>query len=389
MIQNLKIGITCAVKTYDDSIWTNGIKQNVMYLADLLVKSKNNYKVTLLNLFDIDFSQKRPEYLKNYDIKFFDAHFHKMDILIIMGSIIPEIYLKLFRSLGKKIVYYKCGNDYIYLIETLLFKEGATEDYSTEFDEVWYVPQQYELNHSYYSIVYRCPSLPVPFIWHHKYIDEDIAFYKKEKPTDVYVPKEKKTIGILEPNLNVVKTCTVPLLITEQCYRGAIGKKYIDKLRITNSNTISKDKKFLSLVKKFDLTLDNKIIYENRFRTTYMLVKNIDMIISHQLFNPLNYLYLDAVYMGCPLLHNATLCKDIGYYYEGSDAIKGARALEIILENHDKNIVEYNKRNTRALWKYNIENPILIEQYDILLEGLMKGTNKKLVYDWQNNIFKP
>ena len=39
-MKNLKIGITLALKSLDESIWTNGMKQNVLMLAHLLKQSK-------------------------------------------------------------------------------------------------------------------------------------------------------------------------------------------------------------------------------------------------------------------------------------------------------------------------------------------------------------
>jgi hypothetical protein len=42
--------------------------------------------------------------------------------------------------------------------------------------------------------------------------------------------------------------------------------------------------------------------------------------------------------MGYPVIHNAPMCKDIGYYYEGSDTTKASELLNWVLENHDKNL---------------------------------------------------
>jgi hypothetical protein len=39
----MKIGITLGLKDNKESIWTNGIKQNVLILVNLLKKSSKNY----------------------------------------------------------------------------------------------------------------------------------------------------------------------------------------------------------------------------------------------------------------------------------------------------------------------------------------------------------
>jgi hypothetical protein len=137
--------------------------------------------------------------------------------------------------------------------------------------------------------------------------------------------KEKKVIGVMEPNLNIVKFSLLPAMIVEESYRGKIGKQKIDKLMLTNAERVSKHKEYLSIIKTFDLFKDKKISAENRYQTCYIVSQFFDIIVSHQLLNPLNYLYMDAAYMGYPILHNAPMAKDIGYYYEGSDTVEAAK----------------------------------------------------------------
>ena len=105
--------------------------------------------------------------------------------------------------------------------------------------------------------------------------------------------------------------------------------------------------------------------------------------------NPLNYLYLDAAYMGYPVLHNAPMCKDLGYYYEGSSTKDGAKQLNWILENHDDNLEIYQERNRKVLERYSVDNQELIRTYDTLIENLFNGGNSEdLVYDETTNLYK-
>ena len=102
--------------------------------------------------------------------------------------------------------------------------------------------------------------------------------------------------------------------------------------------------------------------------------------------NPLNYIYLDLAYMQYPVLHNAPMCKDIGYYYEDCDTIGGAKQLETILTQHDQNLDEYNHRNRQAIRRYESDNPELIATYDRLIDNLYNGKgNRGLVYDPMTN----
>ena len=396
-MENLKIGITIGLKDNKESIWTNGIKQNVLMLVHLLKKSHKNYDVLLLNTMNVDFTEHKPSYLKDIDIHYFNNKYLEMDLIIVMGAQIHNHQIDKFKESGshKKVISYKCGNNYVITMENILFKKDEDEAKSHQiedrYDEVWYIPQQDEVNRGFYKTLYRTTSIIVPFIWHHKFLVESIVDvhrgfeagnYKKDY---MYQPKEKKILGIMEPNLNIVKFCLIPTLLAEECYRGEIGREKIEKLRITNSGPVSKNKEFLSMISTFDLYKDGKISAESRYQTAYMLTQYLDVVICHQILNPLNYLYLDAAFLEYPILHNAPMCKDLGYYYEGSDTVAGAKMLDWILENHDNNIEEYKVRNRKALFRWSADNRKLIEDYDHLIHNLFNGGNEFREYDCETN----
>jgi hypothetical protein len=392
----LKIGITLGLKNNKESIWTNGIKQNVLMLVHLLKNSKKNYEVCILNIFNVDFTEK-PPYLKDIDIFYFNDKFMEMDLLISMGGQILDLDAKKFKeNKDKKIVSYKCGNNYVLSMEEILFKESKTgSEIEQEIDELWYVPQQDEVNRGYYTTLHRTNSIIVPFVWHPKFLYEKTLEIEKGYKLGVYkkswqyeIGKEKKIIGIMEPNLNIVKFCLIPTMIVEESYRSEIGKNHIDKLRITNGEQLKTNKLFMSYVKTFDLFKDNKISAESRYQTAYVLTQHLDVLVCHQILNPLNYLYLDAVYLGYPILHNAHMCKDLGYYYEGSDTVEGAKMLDWILTEHDNNIEEYDKRNDLVLQRYHADNEELITTYDRLIENLWNGGNNNLEYNPETNLYK-
>ena len=398
-MKNLKIGITIGLKDNKESIWTNGIKQNVLILTRLLKNSGENYEIKLLNTIEVDWSEK-PGYLKDVEICTFKDSYMEMDLLIVMGAQVSNAEIKKFKESdpNKRVVSYKCGNNYVITMENILFKEeeeGKVHQFEDSFDEVWYIPQQDEVNRGYYHTLYRTNSLIVPFLWHNQYLlealtDIEIGFKNGQFKKDYRyrIGKEKKRIGVMEPNLNIVKFSLIPAMIAEECYRGETGKKHIEKLMLTNSEKIAKNKEFLGIISTFDLYKDNKISSESRYQTAYILSQYIDVLVCHQILNPLNYLYLDAAYMGYPVLHNAPMCKDLGYYYEGSDTVDGAKKLDYILTKHDENIDKYNDRNDKALMRYYADNPKLVKTYDRLIHNLFNGGNNGLVYNSKTNLYK-
>lgn len=397
-MKNLKIGITLALKSYSESIWTNGMKQNVLMFAHMLKNSKNDYDVCILNTNKLDEENiPKPSYLSDLEVYFFDDKYMEMDLIVMMGAQVHESkILKFKEDKNKKYVAYKCGNNYILNAEKVLFEENKKKyiEYETTFDEVWYIPQQHETNFGFFKTVYRTNALIVPFIWHHKFLLQSVKDIEKShsegkyKKGYKYVPhKEQKTIGVMEPNINIVKYALIPSLIVEESYRTDIGKEKIRSLMITNAEKLKSNYEFMGIVKTFDLFKDKKISAESRYQTAFILTQHLDVLVCHQVLNPLNYLYLDAAFLGYPVLHNAPLCKDLGYYYEGSDTVEGSKQLNYILTEHDNNLTEYHERNDEVLQRYHADNEKLVETYDKLIYNLYHGGNKDLIYNPTTNLY--
>ena len=78
---------------------------------------------------------------------------------------------------------------------------------------------------------------------------------------------------------------------------------------------------------QLDIVREHKAVFLGRHDTPRFLAENTDIVVSHQWENPLNYFYLEVCWQGFPLVHNATLCADLGYYYQGNDVRGRLRAL--------------------------------------------------------------
>lgn len=396
-MKNLKIGVTIGLKSLKDSIWTNGIRLNTLILARMLQRSAENYQVFILNVFTPD-DAPRSRSLRDIEIHPFAEKFREMDVLIMIGSTVDDPILRQFKASGKdkRVVSYRCGNDYVLLVQSILFNpESAKKPYTFEtvIDEVWYVPQQHETNSGFYRTMQRTHALTVPFVWDEYFLKlglEDIHLgyrtgtFKRDWP---YQPRERKVLGTMEPNIDVVKFGLIPLMIAEESYRTETGRRFIEKVMLTNGEKLATHKHFMDIVKTFDLFRDQKITAESRFPSSFLLTQHLDVLICHQMLNPLNYLYLDAAYMGRPVLHNAPLVRDLGYFYEAADTQTGGEQLNRILTEHDKHIEEYRARNESVLWRYHGRNPALIATYDRLIERLYTGGNRGLRYNPATNLY--
>jgi hypothetical protein len=119
-----------------------------------------------------------------------------------------------------------------------------------------------------------------------------------------------------------------------------------------------------------DIVKDNKCSIESRYTTLPFMSDHADIIISHQWGNPLNYLYFDLAWMGWPIIHNAYLCKDVGYFYPDFKLNDGGNILETVINTHDSNIDKYLIDNRKAIDRFLSTNKELQEKYTNLVFNL-------------------
>ena len=372
----LKIGITFDPPDTPMGMFNNGIRQNALYLAELLMNME--YDVSLL------VETKKIDKVKGifgFDdryrcVKHEAMHEGGFDIVIQVGFQLLRSDFEKFRKSRTKIVYYNCGANYVLDMEHFLFGTTVIEplysilsDLHPAFDQIWSIPQM-EMNKSFYETLYRAEVKIVPFIWSHVATDQ----LQKASPNDLAY-KAKHTpmkAAIFEPNLNVVKWSFPALLVCENAYRRdkCIKHVYITNMPKTKEDETRHAKQFTKLAKSTDLFIDKKISVESRYNTLVFMQKYADIAVSHQWGNPLNYLYLDLAWMGWPIVHNAHLCKDIGYYYEDFDYKQGGVVLSEAVKNHDSD-KGYLERQRALIDRYLPSNKALQEAYRKLIDDLM------------------
>lgn len=84
---------------------------------------------------------------------------------------------------------------------------------------------------------------------------------------------------------------------------------------------------------------------------------------------------MELAWLGWPVVHNAHLCKDVGYYYEGFNYEQGGQVLHDALLKHDFDLsyIERNRANIDRFLPTNLE---LQRQYEGLLTKLLGSRHK-------------
>ena len=208
-----------------------------------------------------------------------------------------------------------------------------------------------------------------------------IENYFKEKQYKTYQPRDIQKVAVMEPNLSLIKNCIFPIVSLEK-YINEYDK--LNKVYLVGGVKIKDNKEFKNLVRHTSLLKNNILTAETRIPTGRMIHDYADVVFSWQWENNLNYLYFDVAWMGWPIIHNANLCKDVGYYYKTFDDEGACEALSDVVKKHNKD-KGYLDRMRNIIDRYTTNNKQLIIDYNNLLDDLISNKFVKRTYNWKTN----
>jgi hypothetical protein len=371
VLNGLRIGITVGLRVPDESLWINGIKQNALFLAKLLMASPHGYRVTLVNTTDVPLTDVLPWDRTVYDTRAFQDAKDALDVLIELGGQIDAAQTAHLKAQRVKIVSYCCGVEYINAMESILFGRRLWDSLfiNRGYDEVWAIPQVAPSTLPFLQSLRRCPGRVVPFVWDPMFLTQRtraLPEHGEYRPSGA----RAKRLTVMEPNHDVVKCCVYPLLIIDEAFRHEPDA--IAFTHVTNADRLAnQSQEFVMLMNYLEIVRAGKASFVGRFDTPVFLSELTDVVVSHQWGNPLNYFYFDVCWQGYPLVHNASLAPELGYYYPDNDVNRGKDVLLDALHTHDDDWERYARRQREILRRYTSSNAALVAQYDALLAQLV------------------
>jgi hypothetical protein len=294
----------------------------------------------------------------------------RLDVVIELGARGSTAEMLRFRERGGRLISYMAGNVMAMNFEALACGVPHGELMSESgFDAVWITPQHWRMNRSYAELT-RCARVErAPHIWSPLILTQSAAalgvdLYCKGRPVD-----SPARIGVFDPNVNVLKTFHLPLLVCEEAYRRRPDE--IDRVLMFSADHLKGVPHFEEFCAATDLFKAGRLFAEQRHPLAQMLGSHIDIVVTHQWENGLNYLYWDVLYAGYPLVHNAPDLAEVGYYYADFDPKDGGRALLEALDRREDDAVAQRPRVMETLWDVNIDNPAVQGRHMELLDAVM------------------
>lgn len=358
----LKIGITCRKEGH---IFSNGLDQNIYYLylmledmgyePILISEAENAGKLVDVQILPVDIYS-----VKTYDI-----------ILEVAHPLSDKLTL-CYVATGRPLIAIKYGNSFMLDLEGYISKSADHSKNLTGTNlpfrnrEVWVSEQFYKFK-DYIEILTRAPVKIIPYIWAPSILMANDGGFHLEKMK--VQQKDFGKIGIVEPNINIVKNCMVPLAICEMTYNKR--KDLVSEVYCFGSKILEKNNVFLNYIRYLDINKDKIASYESRYPIYKMFKANlVNTIVSTQLYTEQNYVFLETLFYKRLLIHNSPMFKDVGYYYPEFNVDIGSEQLIHAIETFDqeKNADSYEAK-LEEMSIYNEKNQ---EKTRELIESVIK-----------------
>lgn len=370
--RTLRIGITIGLHHENESLWTNGIKQNAVYLAESLKQCPSVASVHLVNTTAVAITPALPWDQVRWPTVAFQQAKDNLDVLIELGGQIDADQTSYLKERRCRLISYCCGVEYVNVMQSILFDRpmwGYNLFVNQRYDAIWMVPQVANSSQSYFETLRRRPAQVVPFVWDPIFVEQRSASYAHHGQ---YRPQPgPKRLTVMEPNQDIVKFCMYPAFIAEEAYR--LRPQHIALLQVTNAERLAREsKEFIAVMNQLDIVRQHKAVFLGRHDTPQFLSEMTDVVISHQIENALNYFYFDVCWQGYPLVHNAYMCHDLGYFYEANNVQEGSRKLIEVLTAHDDNWQAYLARQRQLLSRYLPTCKEVTAEYERLLSALLQ-----------------
>lgn len=367
----LTIGVTFFLRKGDRSIWSNGADQNCVFLWRILQRCAEVGKVYAINGGDGDapppgmmLAGLGIEFVRLADVE------GELDVLVEAGAQVEAAAIARIRARGGRAVAYRFGNAMVLDAERVIHgKDSGSIFNGSCFDAVWTNPQHVHTCASYWETCYRAPVRVLPHIWDPTFVDAAVAEFPADLPWGYQPGRRPWAVMIAEPNINIVKTCTIPLLVCEEAYRRR--PDLLSEVYVTNALHLKDHLTFQHFVANLDLQKDKRVSFEGRFNTPYFMAKFADVMVAHQWENGLNYAYYDALHGGYPVVHNSELLPDgVGYRYSGFDARDGGDVLVAALLSHEGQAEAYRARAQAFLETVWTSHPANVAAHEQALAAL-------------------
>jgi hypothetical protein len=345
----------------DANVYNNGLYQNC-FIIYRLAEAIGWLPIFVTNVKPKDLNGI-PDFIKSCRIAEIEDILKQpiqVGLYIEIGMSISGNLRKYMKMLGARTVKLYLGNILNIDIETPMYFSGMNFSHHVigEQDEIWTSPH-YGQNAEYAAALNQVEpkgkSLRIaPYVWDPCILTND---GRRDMRWRSRVAGEKPCILIMEPNISFQKTSVVPLLLIEE---WSLAHPEIEfKVVVLNADRLSATGYYKNTIEPC-LSIVKRGFVEYGGRHDMLTVMNnypYAVPVCHQITNEFNYMVLEFMWAGYPVLHNCEAWKEFGYYYVDNDTVSGSKALQEAVHYHLDRIETYKSHVKALYWRHSIYNP--------------------------------
>lgn len=342
-----RIGITIFVTGAGElALFENGLRQNVLFLYRMFAASPACAEVFLLNHGDAEPRESAahlgipPDRIRrSQDVP------GRLDFVIVAGAAVDRPTVERWRSQGTRVIAYKGGNGAVISMEAVCgqpFRKDAERYFDVDYyDAIWMTPQHTHTYKGWCETLYRCPVHEIQQVWEPLFID---AQPPEVRANFGYRPgRGAWRVGIMDPNITVMKTSHLPMMVCEHAWR--LAPDCFRAFYVTNGLPHAGNAHFHSFAAAMSATRAGIMTLEPRFVGPAFIANHADAIVTHHWENGLNYLYYEVLFGNYPLVHNSSFLRGHGYWYGDFAPEEGGRVLVGAHAAHDDGLSAYREKN--------------------------------------------
>lgn len=373
--RRLRVGVTINIRDANQSVWENGIFQNCILLVQMLKQLPEVENSVLVHGVGVE---TIPPGLMlretGTEIVGMDEAMASLDVVVEMSDQLPEDWVQRFRAKGGRFVAMKVGNEYFIDVERSIYSLPHAGLCSRKiYDAIWTLPQYKDCCADYFSLNSRAPVRILPHLWSPLFLEMGLAKLPHGMHFGYQSARRPWRVCTFEPNLSMVKTSVIPMLVCEEAYRN--NPSFAEIFRFCNTHKSKDNPGFVRFAQSLDIVRNGLSSFDGRFYFYEFMAHHGDCVVSHQWHNAQNYLYYETLYGGYPLIHNSPIIKDLGYCYPDFDCKAGGKALVRAYEMHDANLDAYRAKAAQFLKTLDISYLPNIEAYRTELLALNADSN--------------
>lgn len=304
------------------------------------------------------------------------------DIVFAVGQHVSTFIKRRTRELGIPLVIIRLGNDLVYdtthVLAASKFSRPNGKDVHMGsivqgggYQECWISPH-FAYSIDYYAYVSELPlgsTRIVPYFWDPVFIERQ---FQKRKEKLMPLTPGNVHIAVFESNQTMNKSMFMPLIALHY------GDAYFKNAHFMCCNSLKKKtyvmhKTFYSFVGKCKGVLDGRVTFNGRLPLLDIMGSNANVVLSWQRDWSLNYLTLECLWLGIPIIHNCAEMKQFGFYYHEND-MAGAIAHMKRLNEKPFDRDAYRKKSRRIMTIFGPDKPELLAFIRERVRSLVKNT---------------